>query len=122
MQNVNAGSKNHPQPIIQRSAQKTIYTTFSIRHYSNVYLKPLHTNIDVAWSHHRVSGEVGNDIWTKKFIHHQSGSSYLFDEGLIKIEDALALNRKPETTTKDSEHWPIKDTLKHSPQKTYNVI
>ena len=40
MQNINAGSKNHPQPIIQSFAQQTLYKTFSIPHFFNIYLKP----------------------------------------------------------------------------------
>ena len=40
MQNVNAGSKNHPQPIIQRFAQQTFLKTFSIPLFFNIYLKP----------------------------------------------------------------------------------
>ena len=83
-------------------------------------------NIDVAWNHYLVSGQDSNDIRRKKFIHQHFGSSYLFDEGLIKIEDALKLNGGSGRvrSTKDSEHWPIKitGTLSHSQQRPPCVI
>ena len=70
-------------------------------------------NIDVAQNYHLVVCEDGNDIWTKKSIHHQFSSSYQVDEGLIKIEDAATLNSRHGLTGQDATTEP--DHERHGP-------